>query len=90
MQEHPRLLIRIPLIGGFNASLEDMKAFLDFFAAQNNAGVRFELLTYHEYGKEKWLRCGKAYTVTDAFVPEETRDLYEKMMRKQGLDVVRT
>ena len=90
MQEHPRLLIRIPLIGGFNASLEDIKAFLTFFAAQNTARVRFELLTYHEYGKEKWLRCGKAYTVTDAFVPEETRDLYEKMMREQGLHVERT
>lgn len=90
MKMHPNLLIRIPLIGGFNASLEDMKEFIAFFTSQDTTRVRFELLTYHEYGKDKWLKCGKEYTVTDAFVSEETRQLYEIMMREQGLCVVRT
>lgn len=88
--EHSNVLVRIPLIGGFNASEEDMKQFISFFTKQDVSKVRFELLCYHEYGKTKWEKCGKQYTVTDAFVPEETRKKYEHMMRMHGLNVIRT
>lgn len=87
---HPNVLVRIPLINGFNASEEDMEHFVDLFSKQDVSNVRFELLCYHEYGKAKWEKLGKAYTVKDAFVAEETRKKYENMMRMQGLCVVRT
>lgn len=89
-KEHPNLLVRIPLIGGFNASLADMEQFVVFFTAQDPTNARFELLSYHEYGKDKWAKCGRDYTVANAFVPEETHKQYEAMMRSQGLHIVRT
>lgn len=87
---HPRLLIRIPLIGGFNASQEDMEQFAALFAAQETAHARFELLCYHEYGKDKWEKSGKRYTMHDAFVSEEERCRFEALLRSAGLRVVRT
>lgn len=87
---HPNLLVRIPLIGHFNASVDDMEQFISFFTAHETRNARFELLLYHEYGKEKWLKCGKEYTVYDAFVTEDTRVLYEKMMTDRGLTITRT
>lgn len=87
---HPNLLVRIPLIGGVNASREDMEQFAAFFAAHNTANARFELLLYHEYGKDKWEKCGKEYTMVDAFVSDEDRLTYETILRDHGLQVVRT
>ena len=87
---HPDLLVRIPLIGGVNASREDMERFAAFFASHNTANARFELLPYHEYGKDKWEKCGKTYTMKDAFVSEEDRLAYEAILRANGLQVVRT
>jgi len=83
-------LVRIPLIGGFNASEEDMVRFAALFSAQHTDNARFELLVYHEYGKDKWEKCGKPYTVRDAFVSEEQRCHYEAILRDHGLQVVRT
>jgi pyruvate formate lyase activating enzyme len=90
LASHPNLLVRIPLIGHFNASVEDMEQFISFFTAYAHKNVRFELLPYHEYGKEKWLKCGKEYTVQDAFVTEEARAIYETLLTQHGLNVIRT
>ena len=89
-QQHPNLLVRIPLIGGFNDSKEDIEEFVKFFKAFASATTRFEILLYHEYGKDKWQQCGKTYTMKNAFVPEETREKMEQLLRQQGLTVVRT
>lgn len=89
-RDHPNVLIRIPLIGGFNDSEEDMNRFIEFFTLYDVEKVRFELLRYHEYGKDKWEKCGKIYTVKDAHVSEDTRIQYENMMRMNGLHIVRT
>lgn len=89
-REHPRVLVRIPLIGGFNASAQDMTQFAALFSENDTSNARFELLLYHEYGKDKWEKCGKVYTVHDAFVSEEERKQYEDILRGHGLQVVRT
>lgn len=88
--EHPNVLVRIPLIGNVNASENDIDDFITFFKQNSLSNARFELLCYHEYGKEKWARCGKEYQVKDAFVAEETRIAYENKMRMQDLHIVRT
>ena len=88
--EHPDLLIRIPLIGGFNASEEDMERFAELFLRLGASKARFELLPYHEYGKDKWAKCGREYTVRDAFVSPEQREKNEDILRRHGLTVVRT
>ena len=87
---HPDVLVRIPLIGGVNASEEDLHQFAAFFAAHDTSKARFELLLYHEYGKGKWEKCGKEYTMKDAFVSAEARTQYEDILRAYGLQVVRT
>ena len=87
---HPHLLVRIPLIGHFNDSKQDMEQFIAFFTAHEHPNASFELLCYHEFGKDKWLKCGKEYTVHDAFVSEETREEFENKMNKHGLHIVRT
>lgn len=88
--QHPCVLVRIPLIGSFNASAADMERFAALFLSCDTAHVRFELLPYHEYGKDKWEKCHKPYTVKNAFVSEEERRQYEDILRGCGLQVVRT
>lgn len=84
------LLVRVPLIGGFNTDDEAIAGFLAFFESINRENVRFELLKYHEYGKDKWAKCGLTYTVKDAFVEETKRQEIEAKMRNSGLTIVRT
>jgi pyruvate formate lyase activating enzyme len=62
------MLVRIPLVNGFNASKEDAQAFAEFLRDCNITEV--ELLKYHEYGREKWRQCGRRYTVKDGFVSD--------------------
>lgn len=84
------LLIRIPLIGGFNTDEESLRGFSDFFRSIARENVRFEMLKYHEYGKDKWKKLGLTYTVENAQVTEDTRKHFEETFRTIGLNVVRT
>lgn len=88
--EHSNVLVRIPLIGKVNADEKDINEFIKIFKQYAYSNVRFELLCYHEYGKEKWAKCGKEYKVKNAFVSEETRIAFENKMRMNGLNIVRT
>ena len=60
------VLARITVIPGFNDSEEDMEEFARRIAPY--AGLknfRFELLYYHQYGREKWEAIGKDYRGPD-------------------------
>ncbi len=81
------LLIRIPLINGFNNGEETAGFFVEFFnklkAESSNENLLFEILTYHEYGKEKYEKLGKKYTVDNGFVsPEDVRILATEIKNK--------
>ena len=67
-----------------------MERFAALFGQCDDARVRFELLPYHEYGREKWEKCGRPYTFRDGFVTEEERQRYEQILRSHGLSVVHT
>ena len=84
------LLLRVPLIGGFNTDAEAVEGFKEFFCEINRPNVRIELLKYHEYGKDKWEKLGWKYTVKNAFVTEEQRCEIEKVFKNSGLNTVRT
>ena len=84
------LLVRVPLIGGFNTAETDFNGFIEFFDSINATNVKFELLLYHEYGKDKWLKNGLDYKMKNAFVTEETRQNFENIIKNNGLKVVRT
>lgn len=88
--KHPDLLVRIPLINGINTSDEIIDEFIEFFKSTEYRNYRIELLRYHEYGKDKWQKCGKEYTVKNANVSEEIRLQIENKMKNNGLNIVRT
>ncbi len=88
------LLIRIPLINGFNNGKENAVLFAEFFEElkiqSGNKNLYFEILTYHEYGKEKYEKCGKKYKVENGFVsPEDVKTLAEEIENK-NLNLIHT
>ena len=89
-QSGKELLIRVPLIGGFNTDCEAIDGFAKFFCSVNRPNVKIELLKYHEYGKSKWEKAGLQYKMKNAFVRQEQRCEIEENFRRFGLNVVRT
>ncbi len=88
---HPNVLIRVPLIPGFNASKEDAKGFLELFQEKlHGTNTRVEFLLYHEFGKGKWEQCGKAYQMQDGKITSELREYFEEVMENSEIACVRT
>jgi len=84
--QREQLLVRIPLVGGVNASQEDARAFAALLPALGEFPV--ELLRYHEYGKAKWERCGLEYTMRDADVSTEQAECFAGILRGAGVRVI--
>ena len=87
------LLVRIPLIKFFNCGEQTAKDFIEFFAelshkSENN--LFFEILTYHEFGKEKYNKLHMDYTVTDGYVTEEDVKILLQEFKKANLKVINT
>lgn len=87
---HQKTLVRIPLIGGFNAAAEDARQFAAFFSNYDTAKVQFEFLPYHEYGRDKWAKCHMEYRMADAFVPPETPRQFADIFAQAGLQAIHT
>ena len=88
-QARTQLLVRIPLIGGFNSSPADAEGFaeaLSFLGGEQCV----EVLRYHEYGKDKWKQCGMAYTMQDAFVSDDAFRTFCKILANSGLHLIKT
>lgn len=82
-------LIRIPLIGGFNDDDESIEKLINAIAPfKDKADI--ELLTYHEYGKEKWEKCGLEYTVKDAFIKAERLKEIRQKFLNSDIKTIRT
>lgn len=81
--------IRIPLIHSFNDDDESLGGFIGFFSSLSG-NFDVELLPYHEYGKEKWLKLGKEYTVTDGFVKNETIKKFTDTFNRHSIKVIKT
>lgn len=87
---HKNVLIRIPIIKGFNDSEKDICEFVRFFKQHNTEHVAFEFLPYHEYGKVKWLQCGLYYNMKASFPEPEILNLYKTGFESENLEVVHT
>ncbi len=90
MQMHARLLIRIPIVRGFNDSERDMRNFVAFFHQQKTTNTSFEFLAFHEYGRNKWQQSGLPYTMQEGFVAPEIIGAYEKLFAENNFTVMRT
>ena len=87
------LLVRVPLIKYFNCSEADAREFALFFKELNDYGssnVFFEILTYHEFGKEKYARLNKEYTVTDGYVTDNDVKTLLQELKAQNLKIINT
>ncbi|MBS7359021.1 MAG: radical SAM protein, partial [Oscillospiraceae bacterium] len=88
------LLVRVPLIKYFNAGKENAERFAEFFLKLKEEGqnenLYFEILTYHEFGKEKYERLGKTYSVTNGFVTDEDVKILFTELKKNNLNVINT
>ena len=86
------LALRIPLIGGFNASKEDAQGFAALFADLGIAGkATVELLTYHEYGKDKYASLGMKYTMTEAArITPEQLSRFREILETSGIKIIKT
>lgn len=90
-EKHSDVLLRIPLIPGFNDSRADAEEFIAFFkTCAVRPNVRVEILEYHEFGKGKWEQCGLTYFMKPGKVQPETLQYFERRLLEEGVRVVRT
>jgi pyruvate formate lyase activating enzyme len=85
------ILMRVPLIHGVNDDQASFEGFRQFFAQfAGREGVRVEVLRYHEYGADKWAKCGEPYQMKDAFLPDGRAEALERALTADGIAVIRT
>ena len=86
------VLVRIPLIGGFNASVEDAHAFASLLSSLGmKERGRLELLTYHEYGKAKYKNLGLPYRMDEsARITPEMLTKFTDVIRASGIQLIKT
>lgn len=88
---HDDMLVRVPLIPGFNDSEEDAENFTKYFCENMNIEkVKVEFLAYHEFGKGKWEQCGMEYKMPDVRLAPGTVKMFEEKMTEHGIKCVRT
>ena len=85
-----QLLVRIPLVNGFNSSEEDALGFAEMFKNYCTDFCEYELLRYHEYGKDKWKSCGMEYKMENGFVSDESFKKFVHIFRDNGFKLVNT
>lgn len=89
--EHGCVDVRIPLIGGVNDSKEDMEKFVELFKTLGGDHVTFEILKYHEFGKNKWEECGWVYQMDEkAHVTVEQIKYFRELLTSCGLNYKRS
>lgn len=88
---HKDLHIRIPMIGGVNNSAEEMDDFIHFFHSLKQKNVSYEILRYHELGKDKWRSCGFVYSMDErAAVNIDEVHEFKRRLQEAGFHYRRT
>jgi len=65
------LIVRVPVIPGFNASAHEIKAIADFAATLPNVR-EIHLLPYHRLGEGKYAKLGRDYPMGNTQPPTDT------------------
>lgn len=61
---------RTPIIPGFNDTVEDVKAIIEFLESLPGAPVQYEALEYHRMGQPKYEYLGREYEITETKLDE--------------------
>ncbi len=66
----PKMWVRVrtPVVPGFNDTVEDIRAIVDFLKEYN---VEYELLPYHRLGTQKYTNMGMGYPLGDVALENE-------------------
>lgn len=81
------ILLRLPVIPGFNDSPEDAKGFVQ---RMRELGLhRIQLLPFHQFGENKYHSLGKVYSYENvaALHPEDLTD-YKRIFEEEGMEVI--
>ena len=88
------LLIRIPLINNFNTGIDNAVSFAKFFKEltekSKSDNICIEILTYHEYGKDKYKTENLEYNFSDGFVKQSQVDILKSELEKSNLKIIKT
>lgn len=88
---HQDVLIRVPLIPGFNDAPKDAEGFAELFRKKiKGPHTKVEFLIYHEFGKGKWEQCGKQYRMPPGRIAPGRAEYFEKILTGKGITCVRT
>lgn len=88
---HHNVLLRVPLIPGFNDAPGDAQGFAELFEKSiKGANTQVEFLTYHEFGKGKWEQCGMEYKMTPGRIAPGTVKHFEAVMKEHNIRCTRT
>lgn len=75
------ILVRTPVIPGFNDTVDDISAILDLLPAKTG----YELLAYHRLGQPKYASLGRRYPMGEAkLAPERMKEL-QTLVDARGL-----
>ena len=80
-----QLHIRIPVINGINS--DNSEKFAQFFALYDKGTAVYEILPYHEYGKDKWKT---PYKIKNGFISKEVVKSFVDTFEKYGLKIIKT
>lgn len=80
-----KLIIRVPVIPGFNDTEAEIGDIADFAASLDNVR-EIHLLPYHRLGADKYDNLGREYTLKDILPPsEEKMEILKRTAEKRGL-----
>ena len=78
------IIVRTPVIPGFNDSPEDIKTITDFLNGVRGS-CKHELLPYHGFGEPKYQQLGMEYPLPHIKPPDQQRmAILQKMVRSGG------
>lgn len=84
----PRVVIRIPVIGGVNDDEENVRA-TAVFVRKHLPGAGVELLPYHEFGRIKYEALGMEYNHPEFHTPgKKEMDRLKDIIKSEGVDLV--
>lgn len=80
-----RLVLRVPVIAGFNDDDGNMQALADFMVSARVDEVN--RLPFHRLGESKWRQLGTAYPWRERQAPAQVRlDALARIFSRQGLN----
>ncbi|MGN1002962.1 MAG: glycyl-radical enzyme activating protein [Oscillospiraceae bacterium] len=80
------IIIRIPVIPGFNDSEENLRASAKFISELKSV-ERVDLIGYHNYSKKKYVQLGKEYPLTMPAADDEYMKKVKGLFDEYGLNV---